>query len=1369
YGCVANTSCSNENLATILGPLPLEECLAACRGYRNCQAVQYHCNTDCRLLSDCGAQKRSTCGGSLYLRNLDMRLGSRLQTEILDPAKCHKGSAGSDGGDLQDFACAEASLCAGRDWTARRYEGMSLLRCSALCRATDCQAFQFGCNSCTIYPSASACVSKSPSSCGSVYERLYNGSRTEVDLGLGSVAVYSPQSCRLDSCWVSAICPQGSKPVSCQTVPPDSGHGVYSFDDGCAAQGSGMPIVAEAICMEAFNTTTFRSSWGINILTLPCPNGSLPIACNCLQNSWAVGEPCAHVAELPPIPTASGLPVCQHYIDTGLFDSLRMSWHIGARISAICISEMGSMQEYSLLNTRDSVPIATELQTHYCGWAKTHIRNDVNCSAWMRAPLPDGGCSSSDCLGLADCAAICTSCSLCHGIYFFLGLDNATVSPNQARCYFQGDSLNPINLATEEYPSVASPISPWAVYVNRRDARCGQERTIRGVSFFKDTLCTELVVPSRVVASVHNDATEYALKAGWWQMPSSFSPRTCASCPAGSIRIKAVFDSPVTVLCAIVDSSLDFATGWTLNWGSSGVAESVSGNLVVFGSALSNIFSRAMVRGATATLRGLIVLACDPLLCPVDPLPLPHLLRRSFASVLGLRQHMIDFHDSPDAPDAEDESGPTPTFTFVMVAKIVVETPADVASYLKAAALLRDIGRKLDVLTTALQQLHGLLFTVERLGPFAQHISTPPDPSALPLLPPPAVASVPTTTLRTFEDSSGGIAEGGHSAYFVALLGIPVSGFILILAFLALMRLRGSSFQGTWCLRRKAAGQTILGKALQRSEEDFARRLSETMAANLPQYWAARASEDASFDGLLYARYEHLHHMQMLVDFTYRGITTQDRLCPSGEHGKTRGGCPCVRPGGDPGLPTGFGVRQLVRVENSDLFAKYMVRKAEIREARGRCEAPSPDIFTRDALVSLPLSDMLSDLDDDVNEVYLWHGTSVRQGLMIAEADFDLALAGTGGGTMYGKGLYFTESVTKADEYSRAEPGGFYEEARALLLCRVCLGKFHYTEEREPAAIMKWARKQSDSTLGDRARAVNTYREMCVYSTDQVYPEYLVIYQRLHGGEEAPSLSRESPFLLELPLYWRNVAKNPHVDAFREHWAVKPRIRELMQLLADETTSGAAQEVLSARRVEDSSLWLQYTDFKRSVLESLRESGQLRCTPPQELRGGLGNASLWAELDAERLEARDLSAPINELLLWHGTSREAAESIAERGFEVTERSTHGRRYGPGVYLAEDLSKSISYCPDKAGSKYVILCRAVCGQIYYTEKGWHDEAGEEAAKHGKHCVLANPGRQGQREFILLDPAQVYPEYIVEFAEATEPEARNKQTRVYALTM
>ncbi|CAK9116020.1 unnamed protein product [Durusdinium trenchii] len=57
---------------------------------------------------------------------------------------------------------------------------------------------------------------------------------------------------------------------------------------------------------------------------------------------------------------------------------------------------------------------------------------------------------------------------------------------------------------------------------------------------------------------------------------------------------------------------------------------------------------------------------------------------------------------------------------------------------------------------------------------------------------------------------------------------------------------------------------------------------------------------------------------QDFVNYTYRAIPTQDRLCPSGTHEKMRGGCPCVRPGGNPGLPTGFQVKRVIRVEDAD-------------------------------------------------------------------------------------------------------------------------------------------------------------------------------------------------------------------------------------------------------------------------------------------------------------------------------------------------------------------------------------------------------------------------------------------------------------------
>ena len=113
----------------------------------------------------------------------------------------------------------------------------------------------------------------------------------------------------------------------------------------------------------------------------------------------------------------------------------------------------------------------------------------------------------------------------------------------------------------------------------------------------------------------------------------------------------------------------------------------------------------------------------------------------------------------------------------------------------------------------------------------------------------------------------------------------------------------------------------------------------------------------------------------------------------------------------------------------------------------------------------------------------------------------------------------------------------------------------------------------ADSTLGDRAKAVNTYREfvvswliilrsvdksnksygiivlLCVfiyvvvfldvffgffetkvYNKDQVYPEYLVLYERLHGERPPEPPPKDMPFLLELPLYWKNVGKNPRIQ-----------------------------------------------------------------------------------------------------------------------------------------------------------------------------------------------------------------------------------------------
>lgn len=51
-----------------------------------------------------------------------------------------------------------------------------------------------------------------------------------------------------------------------------------------------------------------------------------------------------------------------------------------------------------------------------------------------------------------------------------------------------------------------------------------------------------------------------------------------------------------------------------------------------------------------------------------------------------------------------------------------------------------------------------------------------------------------------------------------------------------------------------------------------------------------------------------------------------------------------------------------------------------------------------------------------------------------------------------------------------------------------------------------------------------------VYHPDQVYPEYLVLYERLHGTRPPEPPPKDMPFLLELPLYWKNVGKNPRIQ-----------------------------------------------------------------------------------------------------------------------------------------------------------------------------------------------------------------------------------------------
>ena len=139
-------------------------------------------------------------------------------------------------------------------------------------------------------------------------------------------------------------------------------------------------------------------------------------------------------------------------------------------------------------------------------------------------------------------------------------------------------------------------------------------------------------------------------------------------------------------------------------------------------------------------------------------------------------------------------------------------------------------------------------------------------------------------------------------------------------------------------------------------------------------------------------------------------------------------------------------------------------------------------------------------LREDVNEALLFHGTSKAAAEAILREDFRLSKAGSNAGTLFGRGIYLAECVSKSDEYTEEVAG-----VRTILVCRATLGRVLYTDAQRPHVGFledlcgyKQApgKGQYDSVLGDREKCSGTYREFIVYDDDFLYPEFIVKYRR---------------------------------------------------------------------------------------------------------------------------------------------------------------------------------------------------------------------------------------------------------------------------------
>ncbi|BFY99969.1 hypothetical protein BsWGS_03009 [Bradybaena similaris] len=147
----------------------------------------------------------------------------------------------------------------------------------------------------------------------------------------------------------------------------------------------------------------------------------------------------------------------------------------------------------------------------------------------------------------------------------------------------------------------------------------------------------------------------------------------------------------------------------------------------------------------------------------------------------------------------------------------------------------------------------------------------------------------------------------------------------------------------------------------------------------------------------------------------------------------------------------------------------------------------------------------------DLNEIYLFHGTSEDAAYNIINEGFDTDT--TDPNSMFGSGLYFAEEVTKADQYTDDRRDRYpHGTELTLLLCRVLMGNAYFCNKydakkwnKPPCMLCNRKRcrhgweNRYDSVLGSGKNML--FREFVVYDERQCFPEFLIKYERIGGWE----------------------------------------------------------------------------------------------------------------------------------------------------------------------------------------------------------------------------------------------------------------------------
>jgi hypothetical protein len=181
-----------------------------------------------------------------------------------------------------------------------------------------------------------------------------------------------------------------------------------------------------------------------------------------------------------------------------------------------------------------------------------------------------------------------------------------------------------------------------------------------------------------------------------------------------------------------------------------------------------------------------------------------------------------------------------------------------------------------------------------------------------------------------------------------------------------------------------------------------------------------------------------------------------------------------------------FSVLTVLNNTNHEILQQYTNFKAhlETQLANGKSMRRRSQPKTREFSEN-------AELNPDINEFMLFHGTSIENAARITGASFKLGHARQGA---YGKGIYFADNPMKSDQYAATKHDDALGPIHVMLLCRVACGKVlevNSTGDYEDRII------GSDAS-DDSVNGTNFFHnEFIIFREEQCYPEFVILYQKV--------------------------------------------------------------------------------------------------------------------------------------------------------------------------------------------------------------------------------------------------------------------------------